>query len=111
MEKLIRLKLVTCECDGAALPVLSEHMGVATKYNCHRCLNPGVHNESEIFFFQKKKAFQFDFSFLFFSFEILLDGKGSYQTGYQTGLAFTAIRKDNETSREFSKEVAAKTKG
>jgi len=45
-EKLIiYLNITTCECDGGALPLVSEHMGAATVFNCHKCWNPGVHNE------------------------------------------------------------------
>jgi len=75
----VELHLLTVEEDQAALPKVSEHFGAAARENCWKCRHKSVPNVST--------------------------GGGAYQTGYLTGAAFSAQKKTNETSRQFSQGV------
>jgi len=75
-DNKVELNLLTVEEDQGALPKITEHMGAAARENCWKCRKKSVVNETT--------------------------NGGAYQIGYLDGSAFTAIKKTNQTSREFS---------
>jgi len=75
----IKIDFATMEADEQAKNYASEHLGVNTRENCHRCHNSGV---------QDKK------------------GHGSYQKNYLNGIALTCDKKTNAEMRRASLLVA-----
>jgi len=62
----IKIEIATCEADDQAKNYASEHLGVNTRENCHKCHNSGVPNKK---------------------------GYGSYQRNYLNRIALTCDKK------------------